>query len=91
MRFPVDHVFVSPHFAIRGIQRLPFIGSDHFLIRIDLRFEPEVRGEQDVLESQESDDEEADLRVERAIEDPEMDGEGTEAERKFDARQNAVI
>ncbi len=91
LRFPVDHVFVSPHFTISGIQRLPFIGSDHFPMRIDLRFEPEKRCEPNTLELQESDDEEADLRIERAVDDPEMDGEAIKAMRRFDVQQNAGI
>ena len=78
-RFPVDHVFVSPHFRVCGIQRLPFVGSDHFPMRIDLRFETSQRGEQNALESQDSDDQEASERIQRAIEDPKMDGEIIEA------------
>ncbi len=82
LRFPVDHVFVSPHFTICGIERLSYIGSDHFPICIDLRFEPEERSEQNVLEKHESDDEDSNLRIERAIEDPEMNGDEIQRERE---------
>lgn len=75
IRFPVDHVFVSAHFAIRSIERLPFVGSDHFPMRIDLRCEESEPSEQSALPPQETDDKEADILVKRAIEDPKMDGE----------------
>jgi endonuclease/exonuclease/phosphatase (EEP) superfamily protein YafD len=78
LRFPVDHVFISPHFTVSGIQRLPFVGSDHFPIQIDLCFQPEQRSDENVLETQESDDDEANERIERAVKDPKMDGEAIE-------------
>jgi endonuclease/exonuclease/phosphatase (EEP) superfamily protein YafD len=81
LRFPVDHLFISPHFTVGGIQRLPFVGSDHFPMQIDVRFEPKIQAEQNVLDAHDSDDEEVDNRVERAIDDPKMDGELIEANR----------
>ena len=32
LRWPLDHLFVSPHFELMQIDRLPDIGSDHFPI-----------------------------------------------------------
>ena len=29
-RWPLDHIFVTPHFEIVGLRRMPHIGSDHF-------------------------------------------------------------
>ncbi len=66
MRFPLDHIFHSTHFAVRGIKRLPNVGSDHFPIQIDLQFEPSKQSQHEVLKEKPSDDEEADDRVERA-------------------------
>jgi hypothetical protein len=63
---------------VSGIQRLPFVGSDHFPIQIDLCFQPEQRSDENVLETQESDDDEANERIERAVKDPKMDGEAIE-------------
>jgi endonuclease/exonuclease/phosphatase (EEP) superfamily protein YafD len=39
-RWPLDHYFVSTHFTLNKIERLPFIGSDHFPIYISLTFDP---------------------------------------------------
>lgn len=75
LRYPLDHIFHSPHFTVSDIRRLPNIGSDHFPILIDLRLEPERKNEHEVLEEKAGDEEEADLRMERAKEDSEMDGE----------------
>ncbi len=36
LRWPLDHLFVSPHFEIVSIDRLDEIGSDHFPIAFEL-------------------------------------------------------
>lgn len=74
-RFPLDHIFHSPHFTVSDIHRLPSIGSDHFPILIDLRLEPERRTEHEILEEQDSDQEEVEVRLERACDAPEANGE----------------
>ncbi|MGA0560552.1 endonuclease/exonuclease/phosphatase family protein [Larkinella sp. VNQ87] len=40
-RWPLDHIFVSHHFKLRRIRRLPNCGSDHFPILITLAYAPE--------------------------------------------------
>ncbi len=35
-RWPLDHVFVSSHFKVVDVQRLPAIGSDHFPLLVEL-------------------------------------------------------
>ncbi len=75
MRFPLDHVFISPHFTISNVQRMPFVGSDHFPIQIDLRHMPEKKNEHEVMPRKPGDEEEADEKIERAIEDPKLRGE----------------
>lgn len=39
-RWPLDHIFVSAHFRLIQIQRLKYIGSDHFPIFIKLQLKP---------------------------------------------------
>lgn len=36
MRWPLDHVFVSEEFSLQSLERLPYIGSDHFPIFVKL-------------------------------------------------------
>lgn len=47
MRFPLDHVFHSPHFRLVAFRRLRHWGSDHFPVFIKLRFEPDAELEQE--------------------------------------------
>lgn len=78
MRFPLDHVFFSPHFTVSEIQLLPHVGSDHFPILIDLRHSPAERDEQRVLSERAGDREQMNENIERAIEDPQIEGEAVE-------------
>jgi len=41
LRWPLDHVFVSHHFRLRYLKRLPNCGSDHFPILVDLTYAPD--------------------------------------------------
>ena len=47
LRWPLDHVFISDTFVLRGLQRLPAFGSDHFPICIALDHAPAARAVQD--------------------------------------------
>jgi len=47
LRWPLDHVFHSAHFRVQRIERLPYIGSDHFPIFIRLSYEPQGWQEQE--------------------------------------------
>lgn len=40
LRFPLDHVFHSNHFRLVKLERMPYIGSDHFPIFVALSLEP---------------------------------------------------
>lgn len=42
LRWPLDHIFVSHHFKLRLIRRLPNCGSDHFPILISLTYVPDA-------------------------------------------------
>ncbi|MFD1466864.1 endonuclease/exonuclease/phosphatase family protein [Hymenobacter caeli] len=45
-RWPLDHVFHSAHFRLQHLERLTYMGSDHFPIYIRLSYEPEGWHEQ---------------------------------------------
>ena len=59
MRFPLDHLFHSRHFALMDFVRQPHIGSDHFPIYAKLSLEPEARRKQEPSEADETDLKEA--------------------------------
>lgn len=40
LRYPLDHIFVSHHFSLLRLKRLPHIGSDHFPILAELALNP---------------------------------------------------
>jgi endonuclease/exonuclease/phosphatase (EEP) superfamily protein YafD len=40
LRFPLDHIFCSKEFMVNQIRRLPYAGSDHFPMFIDLALKP---------------------------------------------------
>ncbi|MGB3799244.1 MAG: endonuclease/exonuclease/phosphatase family protein [Lewinella sp.] len=46
LRWPLDHVFHSSDFAIVDLERLPYVGSDHFPVLITLSYEPHQDEEQ---------------------------------------------
>jgi endonuclease/exonuclease/phosphatase (EEP) superfamily protein YafD len=42
-RWPLDHVFVSTHFKVVNIERLPHIGSDHFPLLVELAVTDDIQ------------------------------------------------
>ena len=71
-RFPLDHVFHTNSFKLIELQRLPNVGSDHFPVFIALHYEPEAEAEQPEPEPDAADEQEADEKLERAAEDPNL-------------------
>ncbi|GAB3902640.1 endonuclease/exonuclease/phosphatase family protein [Larkinella knui] len=65
LRWPLDHVFVSHHFKLRSLRRLPNCGSDHFPILISLIYAPEAVAD-DVPKPEKDDLQETEEIIERA-------------------------
>lgn len=63
-RWPLDHVFHSNQFKVVDLQRLEYIGSDHFPIFLKLSYEPEDAHLQPEPEPTQSDIKEAKQKVE---------------------------
>ncbi len=63
MRFPLDYIFCSNHFALVSMCRMPHFGSDHFGMFIHLDYSPEVKN---IQEKPEADGDEKEEAVEKA-------------------------
>lgn len=50
LRWPLDHVFVSHHFQLAQLCRLPNCGSDHFPILVSLTYKPDPANADDLPE-----------------------------------------
>ena len=46
LRWPLDHIYVSPEFRLSSIKNCESIDSDHFPLYVELNFEPEGKLEQ---------------------------------------------
>ncbi len=68
LRYPLDHVFHSEHFALRELRRLDPVGSDHFPMLIELELDPSVTPLQATPDAETEDVEEGQEKVERAQE-----------------------
>lgn len=82
VRWPLDHVFVSPDFRLVNIERLPGYGSDHFPMYLKLSYEPEHEREDEKLEATPEDHEEAQEKVEDAKEEQRKEAEKEQEERR---------
>lgn len=67
-RYPLDHVFHSNHFRLVSLERLPYIGSDHFPMCIELSLEPDAPLEQPKTEEEDGDQEIAEEKLEEQAE-----------------------
>lgn len=66
IRFPLDHFFHSNHFRLVDFRRLAYFGSDHFPVYIKLSYEPTAESQQQELQANESEQEEAEEKIEKA-------------------------
>ncbi|NND90311.1 MAG: endonuclease [Granulosicoccus sp.] len=51
-RWPLDHIFVSSHFEVVDIRRLPYIGSDHFPLLVELGMTDDTQSDNAVVEEE---------------------------------------
>ncbi|NEM98473.1 endonuclease/exonuclease/phosphatase family protein [Pontibacter burrus] len=54
-RWPLDHLFHSEHFTLIGIKRLPYFGSDHFPMLVELLYDEKHGADQEGLQPEEKD------------------------------------
>ncbi|GAB3988217.1 endonuclease/exonuclease/phosphatase family protein [Spirosoma daeguense] len=67
LRWPLDHVFVSQHFQLQTIKRLPNCGSDHFPMLISLTYVADQTEHSTEIPKPEGDDhKEANEKIEEA-------------------------
>lgn len=67
VRFPLDHIFHSPHFRLVAFRRLGPIGSDHFPVYAKLSFEPEAQQTQEQPRAAPQEKQEARRKIEKTF------------------------
>jgi endonuclease/exonuclease/phosphatase (EEP) superfamily protein YafD len=70
-RWPLDHLFHSEHFTLSFIRRLPYFGSDHFPMLVELTYDSARGADQEGLVADEEDLALAEEKI--AAEDVEVD------------------
>lgn len=68
IRWPLDHLFHSPHFTVVQVKRLPYFHSDHFPFLIELELTKGVEKVQEGLEEKPEDQQEADEKIQKGKE-----------------------
>jgi endonuclease/exonuclease/phosphatase (EEP) superfamily protein YafD len=83
LRYPLDHVFLTRHFTLVELHRLPHVGSDHFPILAEVEYSPHDAPHNDVPVADQDDHEQAREMVRDAVDhseelegglSPEFDG-----------------
>lgn len=68
LRFPLDHIFISPEFRLIDMRVLDHVGSDHFPVGVTLAFEPEKKHAQPAEAADAGEEQEATERASAAHE-----------------------
>jgi endonuclease/exonuclease/phosphatase (EEP) superfamily protein YafD len=68
LRYPLDHVFYTPHFRLTSMARGPYLGSDHFPITVSITYEPEKSAQQTPPSSDTDEQEDAEEKIEEGKE-----------------------
>lgn len=64
-RWPLDHIFHSPHFKLIKMERGDKVGSDHFPMYIKLSYEPENADDQPKVKEEEDTQQEASKAIKK--------------------------
>ena len=84
LRYPLDHVFHSEHFALVHIERLGHVGSDHLPILTELELTPAAEPLQDKPEAEPSAEEDASAKIDGARDKLATESEAEKRERVED-------
>ncbi|MBC5773699.1 endonuclease/exonuclease/phosphatase family protein [Pontibacter sp. KCTC 32443] len=80
-RWPLDHLFHSEHFTLAHIERLPYFGSDHFPMLVELEYDETHGADQQGLLAEQEDHEWAERKMdEHEVEESDVHEPG---KRKF--------
>lgn len=63
LQWPLDHVFHDDSFTLVQLQRLRNIGSDHFPVLVELKYEPRAEAQQEAPKADQHDHKEARERI----------------------------
>jgi endonuclease/exonuclease/phosphatase (EEP) superfamily protein YafD len=66
LRWPLDHIFISPEFTVASLARLGYFGSDHFPMYARLCYNPPAAAVQQAPEADPADREIAEDKIEKA-------------------------
>jgi endonuclease/exonuclease/phosphatase (EEP) superfamily protein YafD len=68
LRYPLDHLFHSREFRLRRMAVLGHFGSDHFPLLVELSYEPEHQGEQELPRADGAERRQAEEKLDRVRE-----------------------
>jgi endonuclease/exonuclease/phosphatase (EEP) superfamily protein YafD len=66
LRWPLDHIFMSPEFTVVSLRRLGYFGSDHFPMHAELAYSPPEAPAQQAPKADAGDREVAERKIDKA-------------------------
>jgi endonuclease/exonuclease/phosphatase (EEP) superfamily protein YafD len=66
LRWPLDHIFISPEFTVVSLRRLGYFGSDHFPMHAELAYSPRATPAQKAPQPDAADREVAEEKIAQA-------------------------
>lgn len=74
LRYPLDHAFHSEHFKLVRLECLPYIGSDHFPVLLEVEYDSSAEYEQEEPEPEVEDRRQATREIEKLEEEETVPG-----------------